>query len=74
MERIVSYIQELLFQLIAPVQQKVFPQGTTTTLYISLKFVVRLLVYGFMACVIASLTGTKGYIDKKMRWAQRLRG
>ena len=71
MERIVSYIQELLFQLVAPIQQKLFPKGTTTSLYIALKYVVRLVVYGFLACVLASITGTKKYIDKKMRWAQR---
>ena len=71
MERIVDYIQELLFQLFAPIQQKLFPKGTTTSLYISLKYVVRLLVYGFLACVLASITGTKKYIDKKMKWAQR---
>ena len=71
MERLVDYIHELLFQLVAPIQQKLFPNGTTTSLYIILKYVVRLVVYGFLACVIASLTGTKKYIDKKMRWAQR---
>jgi hypothetical protein len=71
MERLVDYIHELLFQLVAPIQQKLFPNGTTTSLYITLKYVVRLVVYGFLACVIASLTGTKKYIDKKMRWAQR---
>ena len=71
METIVSYIHDLLFQLVAPIQQKLFPNGTTTSLYISLKYVVRLVVYGFLACVIASLTGTKRYIDSKMKWAQR---
>jgi len=71
MERLVDYIQELLFQLVSPIQQRLFPKGTTTSLYIFLKYIVRLVVYGFIACVLASITGTKRYIDKKMRWAQR---
>ena len=39
--------------------------------YMTLQIIWRILFYGFLACMIASLTGTKKYIDKKMRWAQR---
>ena len=39
-------------------------------IYWFVKLLFRIVVYGFLACMIASMLGIKKAIDKRMRWAQ----
>lgn len=45
--------------------------GKSPVLYWSLMILSKLIIWGGLACILASITGTKKYIDKKMKWAQR---
>ena len=39
-------------------------------IYWSVLTLTKLIIWGGLACILASITGTKRYIDKKMKWAQ----
>lgn len=45
--------------------------NNVASIYWIVKIIFRIMFYGFLACLLASVTGTKKAIDKKMRWAQR---
>jgi hypothetical protein len=40
-------------------------------IYWSVLTLTKLIIWGGLACILASITGAKRYIDKKMKWAQR---
>lgn len=70
-DTITEKLQDVIFTyLVAPILQLVNPNGNTTGAYIAVRTFARMLVYGFLACLVASLLGVKKMIDKKMRWAQ----
>ena len=64
-------IQDWLMDIIMKGLAMVYPSSWNfAPAAIAVQFAVKIVVYGFLACVIASLLGVKKAIDKRMKWAQ----
>lgn len=62
MFKIVDSVRDWLFNLVSPLVDK---EGINTTgTYHATTFIVRLFLYGALACVLASILGFKKSIDK----------
>jgi hypothetical protein len=67
----ITKIQDWLMDIILKGLAMVYPSSWNfAPAAIAVQFAVKIVVYGFLACVIASALGIKGWIDKRMRWAQ----